>query len=115
MGDLVGTTLISLKQIAVLNSEKFLFIKQLQVSDLSVASGIAEDDIISTLQTMQLIKYWKGDHVVRTTRRLVEHCRSINIGRPPRLRLDPNCLKWWPRTRHVNTNHDSKLGAHHLK
>uniref|UniRef100_F1KUK8 Histone acetyltransferase n=1 Tax=Ascaris suum TaxID=6253 RepID=F1KUK8_ASCSU len=87
----------------------------LQVSDLSVASGIAEDDIISTLQTMQLIKYWKGDHVVRTTRRLVEHCRSINIGRPPRLRLDPNCLKWWPRTRHVNTNHDSKLGAHHLK
>ncbi|VBB30390.1 unnamed protein product [Acanthocheilonema viteae] len=58
-----------------------------QVSDLSSASGVAEDDIISTLQTMQLIKYWKGDHVVRMTRRLVEHCKSINMGRPPNLEI----------------------------
>ncbi|KHN82896.1 Histone acetyltransferase KAT8 [Toxocara canis] len=92
-----------------------LNIDDITVSDLSVTSGIAEDDIISTLQTLQLIKYWKGDHVVRTTRRLVEHCRSVNIGRPPRLRLDPSCLRWWPRTRQVNTCHDSKLGSHHLK
>ncbi|MCP9265059.1 Histone acetyltransferase [Dirofilaria immitis] len=70
-----------------------------KVSDLSCASGVAEDDIISTLQTMQLIKYWKGDHVVRMTRRLVEHCKSINMGRPPKLLLDPDLLRWWPKKR----------------
>ncbi|VDK61864.1 unnamed protein product [Anisakis simplex] len=92
-----------------------LNIDDVTVSDLSLASRIAEDDIISTLQTLQLIKYWKGDHVVRTTRRLVEHCRSINIGRPPRLLLDPDCLKWWPRTRLTAIHHDSKLSSSHLK
>uniref|UniRef100_A0A915PNQ9 Histone acetyltransferase n=1 Tax=Setaria digitata TaxID=48799 RepID=A0A915PNQ9_9BILA len=76
-----------------------LNIDDVTVSDLSSASGVAEDDIISTLQTMQLIKYWKGDHVVRMTRRLVEHCKSINMGRPPKLLLDPDLLRWWPKKR----------------
>lgn len=77
-----------------------------QVSDLSSASGVAEDDIISTLQTMQLIKYWKGDHVVRMTRRLVEHCKSINMGRPPKLLLDPDLLRWWPKKRRQISHRD---------
>ncbi|MFH4973320.1 hypothetical protein AB6A40_000029 [Gnathostoma spinigerum] len=88
-----------------------LNIDDVTVSDLSTASGIAQDDIISTLQTMQLIKYWKGDHVVRMTRRLIEHCKSINMGRPPKLRLDPSCLKWWPKPRNTHVHGVSKLGG----
>ncbi|EFO19584.1 histone acetyltransferase MYST1 [Loa loa] len=83
-----------------------LNIDDVTVSDLSSASGVAEDDIISTLQTMQLIKYWKGDHVVRMTRRLVEHCKSINMGRPPKLLLDPDLLRWWPKKRRQISHRD---------
>lgn len=83
-----------------------LNIDDVTVSDLSSASGVAEDDIISTLQTMQLIKYWKGDHVVRMTRRLVEHCKSISMGRPPKLLLDPDLLRWWPKKRRQISHRD---------
>ena len=33
-------------------------------TDLSQASGIAQYDLISTLQSMNMIKYWKGQHIV---------------------------------------------------
>lgn len=95
----------------ILGTLDSLDIDDITVADLSLYSGIAEDDIMSTLQTMQLIKYWKGDHVVRMTRRLVDYCRSINMGRPPKLRLDPQCLRWQPKSEKPPSRKESKLSG----
>lgn len=46
------------------------------------------------------------------TRRLVDHCRSINMGRPPKLKLDPDRLRWWPKNRPI-LNKESKVVAIH--
>ncbi|VDD85415.1 unnamed protein product [Enterobius vermicularis] len=97
----------------ILGTLDSLDIDDITVADLSLYSGIAEDDIMSTLQTMQLIKYWKGDHVVRMTRRLVDYCRSINMGRPPKLRLDPKFLRWEPKAEKPLSRKESKLSGLH--
>uniref|UniRef100_A0A1I7X440 Histone acetyltransferase n=1 Tax=Heterorhabditis bacteriophora TaxID=37862 RepID=A0A1I7X440_HETBA len=72
-------------------------VEDITVTELSYASGISCADIVSTLQTMQMVKYWKGDHVVRTNRRMIEHCKSLNMARAPKVRLDKDALRWTPR------------------
>lgn len=58
---------------------------------------IATEDIIQTLQSLNLIKYWKGQHVICVTPKMVEeHLRSEHL-KPPRLLVDPACLRWRPR------------------
>ncbi|CAJ0962804.1 unnamed protein product, partial [Mesorhabditis belari] len=68
-----------------------------RASILSEETGIASADIVSTLYPMQMIKSWKGDHIVRASKRVVEHCRSLGLVRPPSLLLDEKCLRWEPR------------------
>jgi histone acetyltransferase MYST1 len=49
----------------------------LSVSQLSAASGIASDDVVGTLQSLGLIRYWKGQHIVCATPKLIEeHLRA---------------------------------------
>ena len=49
----------------------------LSIKDLSQMSAIKTEDIISTLQSLNLIKYWKGQHVICVTPRLIEeHLKS---------------------------------------
>ena len=58
------------------------------VKNLSVASGVRAEDLVSTMQYYGLIKYWKGSHVI-----LVEECSKTN---PVKRKLDPNMLLWNP-------------------
>ncbi len=37
---------------------------EISIKDLSIETGILANDIISTLQFIGLIKYWKGKHVI---------------------------------------------------
>ncbi|CAG9828862.1 unnamed protein product [Diabrotica balteata] len=77
----------------------------ISIKDLSQMTSISQTDIISTLQSMNMIKYWKGHHVICVTPKLVEeHIKSSQYKRP-RLCVDSTALRWTPR-RHVN----SKLG-----
>ena len=58
-------------------------------------SAIKTEDIISTLQSLNLIKYWKGQHVICVTPRLIEeHLRS----QPKKavVEIDPTHLRWTP-------------------
>jgi len=49
----------------------------LSIKDLSNMTSITQNDIISTLQSLNLVKYWKGQHVICVTPKLVEeHLRS---------------------------------------
>merc|ERR1739844_365080 len=47
----------------------------LSIKDLSAMTSITQTDIISTLQSLNLVKYWKGQHVICVTPKLIEEHR----------------------------------------
>jgi histone acetyltransferase MYST1 len=68
----------------------------LSIRDLSALTSITQSDIISTLQSLNLVKYWKGQHVICVTPKLVEeHVKSSEFKRP-RLTVDTSALRWTP-------------------
>lgn len=47
-------------------------------------TSITQSDIISTLQSLNMVKYWKGQHVICVTPKLVEeHLKSAQYKKPP--------------------------------
>ncbi|XP_077998998.1 histone acetyltransferase KAT8-like [Glandiceps talaboti] len=71
----------------------------LSIKDLSQMTSITQADIISTLQALNMVKYWKGQHVICVTPKLVdEHIKSAQY-KKPRLTVDTSCLKWGPPLR----------------
>lgn len=62
----------------------------------STMTSIAADDIIDTLQALNMVKYWKGQHVICVTPKLIEeHIKSAQYRRP-NLTVDTECLRWTP-------------------
>uniref|UniRef100_H3A8L0 Histone acetyltransferase n=1 Tax=Latimeria chalumnae TaxID=7897 RepID=H3A8L0_LATCH len=50
----------------------------------SLMTSITQNDIISTLQSLNMVKYWKGQHVICVTPKLVEeHLKSAQYKKPP--------------------------------
>jgi histone acetyltransferase MYST1 len=39
---------------------------------MSQMTAIKTEDIISTLQSLSLIKYWKGQHIISVTPKVIE-------------------------------------------
>ena len=59
-------------------------------------TSITQEDIINTLQSLNMVKYWKGQHVICVTPKLVEeHVKSAHY-RKPVLSVDTSCLRWVP-------------------
>jgi len=68
----------------------------LSIKDLSSLTSITVEDIISTLQSLNMVKYWKGQHVICVTPKLIEdHLKSFPSKKPP-IMVDRTCLKWSP-------------------
>jgi len=70
------------------------------VKDMSRITAIKMEDIISTLQSLNLIKYWKGQHVIAVSQAALAAAGATaggggGGGRGPRLCL-PEYLKWEP-------------------
>mmetsp|Transcript_2857 Transcript_2857/g.6720 ORF Transcript_2857/g.6720 Transcript_2857/m.6720 type:complete len:486 (+) Transcript_2857:198-1655(+) len=64
------------------------------VKDISMQTGIKTEDIISTLQHLDMIKFWKGQHVVYVSQ---ETINDYMKKQKKRLRLcKPDCLHWEP-------------------
>ena len=71
----------------------------LSIKDLSAMTSITQNDIITTLQSLNLVKYWKGQHVICVTPKLVEeHLKSSEYKRPT-LTVDVSCIRWQPPKR----------------
>ncbi|XP_024529898.1 putative MYST-like histone acetyltransferase 1 isoform X1 [Selaginella moellendorffii] len=69
----------------------------LSIKDLSTMTAIRTDDIVQTLQSLNLIKYWKGQHILSVTARVVdEHLK--NVGPQPTWSIDPAKMNWTPTT-----------------
>lgn len=75
---------------------KLLFLKRKESSVVcfSQMTSITHADIISTLQSMNMVKYWKGQHVICVTPKLVEECLRSSQFKKPRISVDVSCLRW---------------------
>ncbi|XP_004349255.1 MYST histone acetyltransferase 1 [Capsaspora owczarzaki ATCC 30864] len=68
----------------------------LSIKELSRLTSITHDDIITTLQSLGLVRYWKGQHIISVSLRVIEeHFKSPHL-KPPPLRVEPSCFRWTP-------------------
>ncbi|EDV94464.1 histone acetyltransferase KAT8 [Drosophila grimshawi] len=70
--------------------------EQTTIKELSEASGITQDDIIYTLQSMKMIKYWKGQNTICVTPKTINDHLKLPQFKRPKLTIDLNCLSWKP-------------------
>jgi histone acetyltransferase MYST1 len=67
------------------------------IKDLSKMTGFIVADIIDTLNSLNMIKYWKGQHIICVTQKSIEeHLKTIEHKKPS-VDVDPNFLKWEPK------------------
>ncbi|CAM9330442.1 unnamed protein product [Chrysoparadoxa australica] len=71
----------------------------LSVKDISRMTAIKTEDIISTLQSLNLIKYWKGQHIIAVSQKVIDQYLSSTS----QLRLaKTELLTWTPRSQNGN-------------
>ncbi|XP_055325454.1 histone acetyltransferase KAT8-like [Sitodiplosis mosellana] len=78
------------------------------IRELSEISGITQEDIITTLQSMKMVKYWKGQHVVCMSQKTVNEHLLLPQFRQPRLTVDPTCLRWDPPRKFLPAKNNRK-------
>lgn len=76
---------------------------RISVNDLSELSGIHVDDIVETFKTLQLIKYWHGDHVVRISQKIISQIKQLRLFHPPKLILRKSAVHWMPDNVNMST------------
>eukprot|EP01119_Soliformovum_irregulare_P014686 TRINITY_DN4031_c0_g1_i1.p1 TRINITY_DN4031_c0_g1~~TRINITY_DN4031_c0_g1_i1.p1 ORF type:complete len:413 (+),score=92.44 TRINITY_DN4031_c0_g1_i1:42-1241(+) len=69
----------------------------LSIRDISEMSSIKPEDIISTLQSLNLIKYWKGQHIISVTPKIIEE-HLKNAGKQDSVKIEPKNIHWTPPT-----------------
>jgi histone acetyltransferase MYST1 len=74
----------------------------LSIKDLSTLTSIAQTDIVSTLQSLNMVKYWKGQHVICVTPKLVEEHLKTSQWKKPKLTVDVSCIRWSPSRKGQN-------------
>jgi histone acetyltransferase MYST1 len=68
----------------------------ISIEKISRLTSIRTEDILSTLHSLNMIKYWKGQHIVCINKSMIENI----LAESKRLRLcNPNCLTWQPSER----------------
>ncbi|KAH3756130.1 HAM group protein [Pelomyxa schiedti] len=66
----------------------------LTIKDLSGVTAMKTEDIISTLQSLNLVKYWKSQHIISVTPEVIqEHLKDVSKNS---LSIDPKKLHWTP-------------------
>lgn len=70
--------------------------KEISIRDISQETGVNAYDIISTLQAMGMLKYWKGKHLILTRQDILDDYRVNRRKKDSFKRIDPACLKWKP-------------------
>lgn len=70
--------------------------KEISIKDISQETGVNAYDIISTLQAMGMLKYWKGKHLILTRQDILDDYKVNRRKKNSFRRIDPSCLKWNP-------------------
>ncbi|XP_041370165.1 histone acetyltransferase KAT7-like isoform X2 [Gigantopelta aegis] len=75
------------------------------IKDVSQETAINANDIVSTLQTLGMLKYWKGKHLVLKRQDLIDEFLERKRKRTSDQKvIDPNCLKWTPHSKRSSAN-----------
>jgi len=64
-------------------------------SEISELTSIKKEDVISTLQHLNLINYYKGQYILTITKEAMDVYVKASAKRP--VRIDPKCLHWQPK------------------
>jgi len=68
----------------------------LTIREMSRLTSIRQEDVIQTLQSMNMLKYYRGHHILNCNQRIVEeHLRGIQGQRV--IEIDRSRLHWQPR------------------
>ncbi|CAH1159720.1 unnamed protein product [Phaedon cochleariae] len=68
---------------------------QITINEICELTSIKKEDVISTLQNLNLINYYKGQYIVTLTKETtVGHHRAMESRK---IRIDPKCLHWTPK------------------
>ena len=74
----------------------------ISIKQLSEMSSIKTDDIISTLQALNLIKYWKGQHMISVSPRVIqEHLAQENAKNTLQVDSSSFSQTWLPHAARV--------------
>ena len=65
------------------------------INDICEQTSIKKEDVISTLQKLNLINYYKGQYILSLTKELVQKHEKEMSKR--RLQIDPKQLHWTPK------------------
>jgi len=74
--------------------------QEITIKDVSQETAINANDIVSTLQALGMLKYWKGKHLVLKKQDLIDEFLDKKASRGPDLAnkyIDHSCLKWIPQ------------------
>ncbi|KAL7044075.1 hypothetical protein ACKWTF_001765 [Chironomus riparius] len=69
--------------------------RTLSIKDISQEMAINSYDIVSTLQALGMMKYWKGKHIILKKQDILKDYEEQSKKRNS-LKIDPNCLQWTP-------------------
>ncbi|XP_040187471.1 histone acetyltransferase KAT7 isoform X3 [Rana temporaria] len=71
--------------------------KEISIKEISQETAVNPVDIVSTLQALQMLKYWKGKHLVLKRQDLIDEWAAKEAKRSNSNKImDPSCLKWTP-------------------
>ncbi|XP_029428863.1 histone acetyltransferase KAT7 isoform X3 [Rhinatrema bivittatum] len=71
--------------------------KEISIKEISQETAVNPVDIVSTLQALQMLKYWKGKHLVLKRQDLIDEWAAKEAKRSNSNKsMDPSCLKWTP-------------------
>ncbi|XP_026292645.1 histone acetyltransferase Tip60 isoform X1 [Frankliniella occidentalis] len=68
---------------------------QITINEICELTSIKKEDVISTLQNLNLINYYKGQYIITLTEDMVQQHKSAMDKR--KIRIDPKCLHWTPK------------------
>ncbi|TKS92417.1 Histone acetyltransferase KAT7 [Collichthys lucidus] len=70
--------------------------KEISIKEISQETAVNPVDIVSTLQSLQMLKYWKGKHLVLKRQDLIDDWKAKETKRGNGKTIDPAALKWTP-------------------
>ncbi|XP_071441083.1 histone acetyltransferase Tip60 isoform X1 [Hetaerina americana] len=68
---------------------------QITINEICEMTSIKKDDVISTLQNLNLINYYKGQYIITINQETVTSHRKAMEKR--KIRIDSKCLHWTPK------------------
>ncbi|XP_033105515.1 histone acetyltransferase KAT5-like [Anneissia japonica] len=68
---------------------------QITIHEICEATSIRKEDVISTLQHLNLINYYKGQYILTLSKETLDTQQKAMSKRT--IRIDPKCLHWTPK------------------